>query len=35
LFNIGHGADMAKTDSGFSASRHNKAGANQNFRRGS
>jgi len=35
LFNIGHGADMAETGSGFSASRHNKAGANRNFRGGS
>jgi len=35
LFNIGHGADMAETGSGFPASRHNKAGANRNLRGGS
>jgi len=34
LFNIGHGADMAETGSGFSASHHNKAGANRNLRGG-
>jgi len=35
LFNISHGTDMAETGSDFLASRHNKAGANQNFCGGS